>query len=101
MYSATGPASDRSALVVVTDRANSSAVGGNARWRSPEVAEEVLMRTSERTRAGVARRKPLREHPACRNAYDVRGRDAAGVEHARGVGCKVGDDGSRASWRGR
>lgn len=52
MYSATGPASDRSALVVVTDRANSSAVGGNARWRSPEVAEEVLMRTSERTRAG-------------------------------------------------
>jgi hypothetical protein len=45
---------------------------------------------------GVVECEPLHEHPACRDAYDVRGRDAIGVEHARGVG----DDVSKASWRG-
>jgi hypothetical protein len=48
----------------------------------------------------VVEREPLHERPACRDAYDVRGRDAIGVEHARGVGGKVGDGVSRASWRG-
>ena len=70
--------SDLSACALEKKSLNAWVGGGSS--RPPPIAGDVLMSVSDSTRSGWSSASELREPAPGREAHDVRGRDAVGVE---------------------